>query len=129
MWLPIAVISIGASAGAVLRWFFDVSLNAMFPNMPLGTLTANLLGAYLIGIAMALFASQPQLSPEWRLLVITGFLGGLTTFSSFSAQVTQLIQQDKWFWAGSTIAAHVAGSLLMTVLGLLSFALLKKTVL
>jgi len=124
--LSIVVISVGASLGAVLRWFFDVSLNTLFPNMPLGTLTANLIGAYLIGIAMAVFASQPQLSPEWRLLVITGFLGGLTTFSSFSAQVTQLIQQDKWWWAGASIAAHVAGSLLMTLLGLLSFALLKK---
>ena len=127
MWLSIVVISIGASLGALLRWFFDVSLNALFPNMPLGTLSANLLGAYLIGIAMALFASQPQLSPEWRLLVITGFLGGLTTFSSFSAQVTQLIQQDKLLWATTTIASHVAGSVLMTLLGLLSFALLKKT--
>lgn len=126
MFYSIAAISIGASCGAVLRWFFDITLNSLFPNMPLGTLTANLLGAYLIGIAMALFASQPALSPEWRLLIITGFLGGLTTFSSFSAQVTDLIQQDKLLWAGTTIVSHVAGSLLMTLLGLTTFACVKK---
>jgi len=126
MFYSIAAISIGASCGAVLRWFLDVSFNSAFPNMPLGTLTANLLGAYLIGIAMALFASQPNLSPEWRLLIITGFLGGLTTFSSFSAQVAQLIQQDKWLWAGTTIVTHVAGSLLLTLLGLATVAMVKK---
>jgi CrcB protein len=126
MFYSIAAISIGASCGALLRWFFDVSFNSLFPNMPLGTLTANLLGAYLIGIAMAVFASQPQLSPEWRLLVITGFLGGLTTFSSFSAQVTTLIQQEKWLWAGTTIISHVAGSLLLTLLGLATVAVVKK---
>jgi CrcB protein len=119
-------ISLGASLGAILRWFFDVSMNSLFPNMPLGTLTANLVGAYLIGIAMAIFAAQPNLSPEWRLLVITGFLGGLTTFSSFSAQVTQMLQQDKLFWAGTTIATHVAGSIAMTFLGLATVALVKK---
>ena len=129
MFYSLAVISIGASLGAILRWFFDVSFNSLFPNMPLGTLAANLLGAYLIGIAMAAFASQPQLSPEWRLLVITGFLGGLTTFSSFSAQVIGLIQQDKWSWAVTTMASHVAGSLLMTLFGLLSFAFIKKMLL
>lgn len=129
MFYSLLVISIGASLGAILRWFFDVSFNALLPNLPLGTLGANLLGAYLIGIAMAAFASQPQLSPEWRLLVITGFLGGLTTFSSFSAQVTQLIQQEKWLWATTTIGAHVAGSLLMTMLGLLSFAFIRKILL
>jgi len=119
-------ISIGASLGAILRWFLDVSMNSLFPNLPLGTLTANLVGAYLIGIAMAVFASQPNLSPEWRLLVITGFLGGLTTFSSFSAQVTQMIQQEKLLWAATTIATHVAGSIAMTFLGLATFALVKK---
>jgi len=128
MFYSIAVISLGASCGAVLRWFLDVSFNAAFPNLPLGTLTANLIGAYLIGIAMAFFASQPNLSPEWRLLIITGFLGGLTTFSSFSAQVTQLIQQEKIVWAGTAIVTHVAGSLVMTFLGLATVALFKKVV-
>ncbi len=126
MFYSIAVISIGASCGAVLRWFLDISLNSVFPNLPLGTLTANLVGGYLIGIAMAVFASQPNLSPEWRLLIITGFLGGLTTFSSFSAQVAGLIQQDKLWWAGTTIISHVAGSLLMTFLGIATVVLLKK---
>jgi CrcB protein len=126
MFYSIAVISLGASLGAVLRWLLDVSMNSLFPNMPLGTLTANLVGAYLIGIAMAIFAAQPNLSPEWRLLVITGFLGGLTTFSSFSAQVTQLIQQEKLVWAATMIATHVAGSIAMTFLGLATIALVKK---
>jgi CrcB protein len=126
MFYSIIAISIGASLGAVLRWSLDISFNSLFPNMPLGTLSANLLGAYLIGIAMAVFASQPQLSPEWRLLVITGFLGGLTTFSTFSAQVTELIQQDKWLWAATTITSHVAGSLLLTLLGLATVACIKK---
>jgi CrcB protein len=126
MFYSIAAIGLGASCGAVLRWFLDTSFNSLFPNLPLGTLTANLLGAYFNGVAMALFASQPHLSPEWRLLIITGFLGGLTTFSTFSAQVTELLQQDKILWAGTTIAAHVAGSLVMTFLGLATVALLKK---
>ena len=126
MWLSILVISIGASCGAVSRWLLDVSMNSLFPNLPLGTLTANLVGAYLIGIAMATFASQPNLSPEWRLLVITGFLGGLTTFSSFSAQVVGLINQDKLFWASTTIAVHVAGSIAMTFLGIATYTLVKK---
>jgi CrcB protein len=126
MFYAIAAISIGASCGAVLRWFFDITLNSVFPNLPLGTLTANLLGGYLIGLAMAVFASQPSLSPEWRLLVITGFLGGLTTFSSFSAQVTEMIQQDKWLWASTTIVTHVAGSLIMTMLGLATIAFVRK---
>ncbi len=122
----LAVISLGASSGAILRWLLDVSMNAMFPNLPLGTLTANLVGAYLIGIAMAMFASLPDLSPEWRLLIITGFLGGLTTFSSFSAQVVGLIQQEKLSWAAIAVGAHVAGSLLLTMLGIATVALTKK---
>lgn len=126
MFYSIAAISIGASLGAILRWFLDTSFNSLFPNLPLGTLSANLLGAYLIGIAMAIFASQPNLSPEWRLLIVTGFLGGLTTFSTFSAQVTTLIQEDKLGWASATIATHVAGSLVMTLLGLATITFVKK---
>ncbi len=93
-------------------------LNSLFPTIPLGTLSANLAGGYLIGVAMTLFASLPGLAPEWRLLVITGFLGGLTTFSTFSAEVTILLQQGRFLWAGAAISAHVAGSLLMTLLGI-----------
>lgn len=113
----VLAISVGASAGALLRWQLGHALNALFPHLPLGTLMANLVGGYFIGIAMALFASHPHLSPEWRLLVITGFLGGLTTFSTFSAEVVTLLQEEKWQWAFATISTHVLGSVLLTVLG------------
>lgn len=122
----LVAISVGAACGAVLRWFLGLWFNAAFPQIPLGTLAANLVGGYLIGVAFAFFASHPQLSPEWRLLVITGFLGGLTTFSTFSLEVTTLIQQSRWWWAGAAISIHVLGSLLMTIAGLATVALLKK---
>ena len=88
-------ISVGASLGAISRWLLGLGLNALFPLLPPGTLVANLLGGYLIGVAVAVFTAYPALSPEWRLLVITGFLGGLTTFSTFSAEVTNLLQQGR----------------------------------
>ena len=126
MFNSILAISIGASAGAVLRWLLGRSLNALFPAIPLGTVAANLIGGYLIGIAMAIFASLPSLAPEWRLLVITGFLGGLTTFSTFSAEVTTLLQQGRLLLAGAAISIHLVGSLAMTVLGLATVALIKR---
>jgi len=126
MFNSILAICFGASAGAVLRWLLGRALNALFPAIPLGTLAANLLGGYLIGVAMAVFAALPGLSPEWRLLTITGFLGGLTTFSTFSAEVASLLQQGRLLWAGAAIGAHVAGSVTMTLLGLATVALLKR---
>ncbi|SCZ85442.1 fluoride efflux transporter CrcB [Nitrosomonas mobilis] len=114
----ILAICIGASLGAVLRWLLGLSLNALFPTIPLGTLAANLIGGYLIGMALAIFTQHPGLAPEWRLLVITGFLGGLTTFSTFSAEVTVLIQEGRMLWAIGAISVHVIGSLMMTMLGL-----------
>jgi len=123
---PILAISAGASAGAVLRWLLGLALNAVFPTIPLGTLAANLLGGYLIGLAMTVFAALPGLAPEWRLLIITGFLGGLTTFSTFSAEVTVLLQQGRYLWAGAAIAGHVAGSLLMTMLGIATVVLVQR---
>lgn len=122
----ILVIGIGASVGAVLRWLLGTSLNALFPAVPPGTLAANLIGGYLIGVAIAIFAHNPELSPAWRLLIITGFLGGLTTFSTFSAEVTSLVQQSKLLWATAMIGIHVGGSLIMTLLGLASVALFKS---
>lgn len=122
----ILAISIGASAGAVLRWLLGRALNALFPLVPPGTVTANLLGSYLIGVALAVFAALPHLSPEWRLMIITGFLGGLTTFSTFSAEVVTLLQQGRLLWAGAAISIHVAGSLSMTLLGLATVALFKR---
>jgi len=111
-------ISAGASLGAVLRWLLGMLLNALFPAIPLGTLVANLIGGYLIGVALAVFANHPGFSPEWRLFIVTGFLGGLTTFSTFSAEVTVMIQEGRMLWAFGAISAHVLGSLAMTMLGL-----------
>ncbi|WP_096294348.1 fluoride efflux transporter CrcB [Nitrosomonas ureae] len=125
MFNSIFAICIGASLGAVLRWLLGMSLNALFPTIPLGTLAANLIGGYLIGVALAIFANHPGFAPEWRLLVITGFLGGLTTFSTFSAEVTVLIQEGRILWAVGAISAHVIGSLLMTMLGLATVSAFK----
>jgi CrcB protein len=111
-------IGAGAAIGAILRFFLGTWLNGVFQHVPLGTLAANLIGGYLIGIAVAFFAVNPGVAAEWRLFVITGFLGGLTTFSAFSAEVAALLQQGRLLWAGAAIAAHVAGSLLMTLLGI-----------
>ncbi|CAD5375902.1 Putative fluoride ion transporter CrcB [Pseudomonas sp. OF001] len=118
-------IAVGASLGAILRWGLGTAFNALFPTIPPGTWLANMLGGYLIGVALALFGQHPGWAPEWRLLVITGFLGGLTTFSTFSAEVATLIQQGRLLWAGAAISAHVVGSLLMTLLGLATVALFK----
>ena len=114
----IIAISAGASIGAVLRWVFGTSFNAVWLTIPLGTLLANCVGGYLIGIAVTIFAQQPGLAPEWRLFVMTGFLGGLTTFSTFSAEVMALIQQGRLTWAFAAISAHVIGSLALTFLGI-----------
>ena len=123
----ILAISIGASAGAVLRWLLGLSLNSLFPTVPPGTLAANMIGGYLIGVVVAVFAGHPEFAPELRLLVITGFLGGLTTFSTFSAEVTVLLQQGRLLWAGLAISCHVVGSLVMTLLGLATVALLQRS--
>ncbi len=112
------MVCIGASAGALLRWWLSVRFNASFPTVPPGTLIANLVGAYVVGAAVALFASYPALAPEWRLLVITGFCGGLTTFSTFSAEMVVLLQQGRPLWACLGAGLHLAGSLLMTFAGI-----------
>lgn len=125
MWLSIVAIASGAACGAVLRWILGNRLNSLFPLLPPGTLAANLLGAYLIGIAIAVFATLPNLSPEWRLFVITGFLGALTTFSSFSAEMVAVLQQGRISWAIGGIFAHVAGSLLLTFAGIGTVMLLR----
>ena len=122
MWRTIAAISLGASIGAVLRWYLGLRLNSLFPTVPPGTLTANLIGGYVIGVAVAYFATAPELAPEWRLFIITGFCGGLTTFSTFSAEVVTHLQQEAWGWALAMIAVHLAGSVSMTLLGIATFA-------
>ncbi len=126
MLLAITAISLGAALGAVLRWLLGLGLNHLLPTLPLGTLAANLVGGYLVGLAVALFAQGPALAPEWRLFVITGFLGGLTTFSTFSAEVVQALQQGRTGWAAATVVVHVSGSLLLTLAGLATPALLRQ---
>ena len=125
MWKPILVISLGAALGALLRWILGVKLNGLFPTLPPGTLVANLVGGYIIGLAVAYFAQVPGIAPEWRLLIITGFCGGLTTFSTFSVETVSLLQQGRLAWAMGEIAIHVSGSLLMTFVGLVSWHWLK----
>ncbi|HDS1738708.1 fluoride efflux transporter CrcB [Pseudomonas fulva] len=118
------VIAIGASLGAWLRWLLGMKLNALFPTIPPGTVVANMVGGYIIGLAIALLAASPSLSPEWRLLIITGFCGGLTTFSTFSAETVALIQEGRLLWALGSISLHVVGSLAMTAAGLLSYQMI-----
>ena len=127
MWKPIIAISLGAAIGAVLRWQLGVRLNSAFPAMPPGTLSANLLGGYIIGLAIAYFAQAPEISPEWRLFLVTGFCGGLTTFSTFSAEVVTLLQEGRLMWAMGTVSAHLAGSLVCTFAGLATWQLFKNT--
>ncbi|HNN28488.1 MAG TPA: fluoride efflux transporter CrcB [Agitococcus sp.] len=126
MFNSILAISIGASIGAVGRWLLSLWLNKVFLFIPLGTLVANLVGGYLIGVAFALFANHPSWPAEWRLLVITGFLGGLTTFSTFSIETVSLLQQEKWLWAAMQISLHVLGSLVMTLMGLATVSYLRQ---
>ncbi len=121
----IVAISVGAALGALMRWVLGTQLNALFPSLPPGTLAANLLGGYVIGIAVALFANHPSLSPEWRLFVITGFLGGLTTFSTFSAEVVTQLTEGRVGWALATVAVHVLGSVGLTLLGIATVAALR----
>jgi len=120
MWSSVLAIGIGAALGAVLRWGLGLWLNALLPALPPGTLAANVIGGYLIGLAMVFFTQQVHLPPEWRLFVITGFLGGLTTFSTFSAEVMRLLNDGRMAWALGAIGAHLAGSLLATWAGMVT---------
>lgn len=122
----VVAISLGASLGALLRWWLGLALNGLFPNVPPGTLAANLIGGYLIGLAIAFFATYSAIAPEWRLLVITGFCGGLTTFSTFSAELVVLLQQGRIAWALGAAAMHLAGSLLATLAGIASLSWLRN---
>jgi fluoride exporter len=108
----------GAALGAWLRWGLSGALNQVFPNLPLGTLAANLIGGYLVGVAVEVLVHHSVLTPEWRLFIITGFLGGLTTFSSFSAEAVNLLSRQEYAWAGVLIGAHVVGSVILTLLGI-----------
>lgn len=111
-------IGLGAAFGALLRWWLGNRLNGLFPSLPPGTLVANILGGYVIGLAIAFFARSPALPPEWRLMVITGFCGALTTFSTFSAEVVSSLQRGQAGWAFTEVLIHVGASLLATFAGL-----------
>jgi fluoride exporter len=126
MWKSIVAICIGASLGALLRWWLGARLNSFFPAIPPGTLAANLIGGYVVGVAVALFATFPAWAPEWRLLVITGFCGGLTTFSTFSAEVVTLLQQGRAVSACGAAAVHLLGSVVMTFAGIGTVALARQ---
>ena len=113
-WIAVAV---GAAVGAWLRWGLTIFLGQMHAHVQLGTLVANLVGGYLIGLALGLFDTMPALSPAWRLFVITGFLGGLTTFSSFSGEAMVLLQRGHYGWAVGHVSLHLLGSIGFCVAG------------
>ncbi|HEY4137713.1 MAG TPA: fluoride efflux transporter CrcB [Casimicrobiaceae bacterium] len=119
-WAGIIAVGGGAAAGAWLRWGLSIALNPVFPTLPLGTLAANLIGGLLMGVAMELVTRHTLLSPEASLLVTTGFLGGLTTFSTFSGEITTLILRREWLWSVVGVGAHVVGSIAMTLAGLVA---------
>lgn len=118
LWQVLLAVGLGAAVGAWLRWGLSYWLNPRVAHLPLGTLAANLVGGYLIGIAIAAFVVQPGIAPAWRLLIVTGFLGGLTTFSTFSAESVALMQAGQWAAAGLDTALHLGGSPVATVFGI-----------
>ena len=118
--LNIFAICIGACIGALSRWGLGLWLSSG-TSLPWGTLASNLIGGYLIGVCVALFQSMPQLDPAWKLFIVTGFLGALTTFSSYSAEVIGLLQQQRLASALGWASIHLVGSLLMTYMGMLSW--------
>ncbi len=126
MWKSLVALSIGSVLGGYSRWRLGANLNNIFPTIPLGTLCANLIAGYIIGFAAAFFAQTPGVAPEWRLVIITGFCGALSTFSTFSAEVTTLLQQGRLAWAMGAIGIHVSGSLVMTIAGMASWQWLKS---
>lgn len=125
MWPSIFAIFCGAGFGALLRAGFNLATVGIASTLPLGTFISNMTGGYLIGIAVAFFGSNPNLSPEWKLFVVTGFLGGLTTFSSFSAEVVGLLQRGELTWALGTALLNLVGSLALTMLGIWTFQTLR----
>lgn len=124
--LPVLAICIGACFGALARWQLGLWLNPTLTvagtMLPIGTLAANLIGGYLVGVCVGVFHAMPQLDPLWRLLLVTGFLGALTTFSSFSAEVVSMLMQQRYALALMTTSVHLLGSLLLTVAGIKSAA-------
>jgi CrcB protein len=118
--LAVIAICLGACVGALSRWQLSLWLNQGHAVLPWGTLVANWVGAYLVGVAVVFFQNQAQIDPAWRLAIVTGFLGALTTFSSFSVEVVGMLQHGRWLLATGTASLHLLGSLLLTVLGMKS---------
>lgn len=125
MWLSFVAVSVGAVIGANLRWALGLWLNTSYHVIPLGTLVANLAGGWLAGLLIGFFMHGSTLAPEWRLFVITGVCGALTTFSTFSLEMFAAIQEGKWSMAIAGVLAHVIGSILMTALGIYAYGLLR----
>lgn len=119
--LAILAVSLGSALGALLRWQLGMAFNPVFPYIPLGTLAANLMGGYLIGLAVAWLSAHGELPPEARLLIVTGFLGGLTTFSSYSAEVVGLIGDGRFGWALACTSVHLFGSFALTAAGMATY--------
>ncbi len=117
----VVAVGLGAALGAWLRWGLSLCLNSVSVPLPLGTLCANLIGGYLVGFAIIFFVRRPKLAPEWRLFTITGFLGGLTTFSAFSTETVGLLLSGQYAYSLMNIVANLAGSLLLTVLGMQTY--------
>lgn len=126
MGLTILAISLGAALGALARWGLGLALNGLFPAIPPGTLVANLIGGYLVGLALPLLTAHPEWGAAWRLFVVTGFLGGLTTFSAFSGEVAQLLQQGRLLMATGAIGLHLGGSLALTLAGFATVEALRR---
>ncbi|MBB5468782.1 CrcB protein [Paraburkholderia sp. Clong3] len=126
MYWSFLAVAIGGALGSLFRWFLGIRLNPVFSDLPLGTLAANVIAGYIIGVAVAGFARVPQLTPEWRLFVITGLMGGLSTFSTFSAEVVQRLQDGRFGWAAGEVAIHLSTSLIMTILGIATVSLLAR---
>ena len=121
LWLSILAVALGAAFGAWLRWVLGAWLNSATGSLPIGTLAANLIGGFLVGVAVAAFADRTEIAPVWRLFIITGFLGGLTTFSTFSAESVALLMRGSYGWALAHTAAHLFGSLALTALGIFAY--------
>jgi len=118
LWYSFVAVFVGAGLGALLRWHLGMALNTWFPNVPLGTLAANLIGGYCVGIAVVVFTAKTALPPEWRLFVITGLMGGLTTFSTYSVEVVTHLLAGRLSWALILASVHLVGSWTLTLLGI-----------
>lgn len=125
LWRSFCAVAVGGMLGCVFRWYLAIVLNRYFPTIPPGTLAANWIGCYIIGVAVGIFTLSPGIAPEWRLFIATGFCGGLTTFSTFSVEIVALLQSGRMTSAFGAVALHLFGSLAMTFAGIATVSWLK----